>query len=123
MVEPDQSLRMTRVEERLDHFETASLKNNGGDGTSNGMEARVAKLESDVGHIKETLVDIKIDIRELRKDINVDIQNLRKDINVDIRELRTLMLGGLSGTFLILGGMLVFGYFRLSDLITTHLVH
>jgi hypothetical protein len=65
------------------------------------MEARVARLESDVDHIKTTLTDIKI----------------------DIRELRALMLAGLSGSFLILGGMLVFGYFRLTDLITAHIVH
>ncbi len=77
------------------------MKSNGGDGTSIGMEARVARLESDVDHIKTTLTDIKI----------------------DIRELRALMLAGLSGSFLILGGMLVFGYFRLTDLITAHIVH
>lgn len=32
------------------------------------MESRVAKLESDVGHIMTTLADIKQDLRELRAD-------------------------------------------------------
>lgn len=31
------------------------------------MEPRVAKLESDVGHILREVADIKTDIRELRK--------------------------------------------------------
>ena len=101
MVEPDQSFRVTRLEGRMDNLESNSLKSNGGDGTFDGMEARVARLESDVSHIKTTLADIKI----------------------DIRELRALMLAGLTGSFFVLGGMLVFGYFLLSDLITTHLIH
>ncbi len=47
-----------------------SLKNSGGDGTSGGMEARVARLESDVEHIKTTTGEIRLDIRELRKKID-----------------------------------------------------
>lgn len=34
------------------------------------MEARVAKLESDVGNIKENIADIRIDIRGLRDKID-----------------------------------------------------
>jgi hypothetical protein len=42
------------------------------DGGSNGdgnMEARIARIESDVEYIKRDITDIKADIREIRGDI------------------------------------------------------
>jgi hypothetical protein len=41
-----------------------------------GMEARVAKLESDVGHIQRDVSDIKTDLRELRKAFETDFRLL-----------------------------------------------
>ena len=38
-----------------------------GSGGGDGMEPRVAKLESDVAHILREVGDIKTDVRELRK--------------------------------------------------------
>ena len=38
------------------------------------MEARVAKLESDVEHIKADISDIKSDIREIKKDNRADFR-------------------------------------------------
>lgn len=32
----------------------------------NGMEPRIAKLESDVGHVRENIADIKVDMRSIR---------------------------------------------------------
>ena len=40
------------------------------------MEARMAKLESDVGHIQSVLVDIKTDTREIKKDAKEDFRIL-----------------------------------------------
>ncbi|ECM3181141.1 hypothetical protein QB94_12990 [Salmonella enterica subsp. enterica serovar Newport] len=38
------------------------------------MESRVAKLESDVGHINSTLQEMKDDIREIRRDLRSDFR-------------------------------------------------
>jgi hypothetical protein len=65
----------------------------GGDGSGNGVEGRIAKLESDVSHICDNVREIKTDLRAL--------------------------LAALVGVFLILGGMIIYGYFRLSDQIST----
>lgn len=43
-----------------------SLKSGGGDGTSDGMEARVAKLEAVAEHIQKDVAEIKTDVREFR---------------------------------------------------------
>lgn len=40
------------------------------------MEARVAKLDADVGHIQTDIKDIKQDIRDLRKDAREDFRIL-----------------------------------------------
>ncbi|HAD5968382.1 TPA: hypothetical protein G8O67_003472 [Salmonella enterica] len=51
---------------------------NGGDGGGGGfmLEVRVAKLESDVEHIKFTMQEIKDDVRELRRDHRTDFRLL-----------------------------------------------
>ncbi|EAA9053032.1 hypothetical protein AB654_23260 [Salmonella enterica] len=40
------------------------------------MEARVAKLESDVAHIDSTLQEMKGDMREMRRDLRSDFRIL-----------------------------------------------
>ncbi|HDC4469844.1 TPA: hypothetical protein O8U04_003616 [Enterobacter kobei] len=40
------------------------------------MQGRVAKLESDVEHIKNALKDIKDDIREIKRDARSDFRLL-----------------------------------------------
>ncbi|MDR2869964.1 MAG: hypothetical protein LBV04_05910 [Deferribacteraceae bacterium] len=51
------------------NFERSTkLVSNGNDG-GDGMEPRIAKLESDVAHIKDDISGIKSDIREMRADI------------------------------------------------------
>ncbi|MCG3462715.1 hypothetical protein L7G72_12780 [Xenorhabdus bovienii] len=48
----------------------SSLKNgNGGGGGGGGMESRVAKLESDVEHIKTTMNDMKSDLKTVTGDV------------------------------------------------------
>jgi hypothetical protein len=60
--------------ERLQAVEAAVLKSAGGNGTSNGMEARVAKLEASVGHIETDIRDIKTDIREIKGEARSDFR-------------------------------------------------
>lgn len=43
------------------------LKSGGGDGTSSGMEIRLARLESDVDYIKRDIGELKIDVRGIDK--------------------------------------------------------
>lgn len=52
------------------------LTTGGGGGTSDGMEARIARLESDVGHISESIAEVKADVRELRGDLKSDFRIL-----------------------------------------------
>jgi hypothetical protein len=46
-----------------------ALHSGGGGGTSDGMEARVAKLEAVVEHIQKDIAEIKTDVREFRTGI------------------------------------------------------
>jgi uncharacterized coiled-coil protein SlyX len=41
-----------------------------GDRSTNGMEARIARLEADVGHIKTDIADIKQSLRALQTDVS-----------------------------------------------------
>lgn len=55
--------------------EQAGLKDGGGDGTSGGMEARIARLESDVEHIKKAVDKIdrgQDDVRKAVSELKVD---------------------------------------------------
>ncbi|HGH4644008.1 hypothetical protein [uncultured Enterobacter sp.] len=54
------------------------LENRYGSGNGGGddMQGRVAKLESDVEHIKNALKDIKEDIREIKRDARSDFRIL-----------------------------------------------
>lgn len=47
-----------------------------GNGGGDDMQGRVAKLESDVEHIKNALKDIKDDIREIKRDARSDFRLL-----------------------------------------------
>jgi hypothetical protein len=42
----------------------------GGGGTFDGMEARVARLEADVGHIQKDVLEIKEGVKALGKDVS-----------------------------------------------------
>lgn len=39
-----------------------------------GIEARVARLESDVSHIQKDVTDIKSDLREIKRDMRDDFR-------------------------------------------------
>ena len=55
---------------------TIESQRNGGGGGGDNMEARIAKLESDVKHIDGNLVRMWDDLRELRTDIKTDFRIL-----------------------------------------------
>lgn len=44
----------------------AGLKGGGGDGTSDGMEPRLARLESDVSHLARDVGELRHDMRDVR---------------------------------------------------------
>lgn len=52
------------------------LLSGGGGGTSDGMEARVAKLEAAVQHIQSDIGEIKTDVREMKRDARTDFRLL-----------------------------------------------
>jgi hypothetical protein len=54
----------------------APLQGGGGGGTYDGMEARVAKLESSVEHIQRDTTDIKSELRTLRDNARTDFRVL-----------------------------------------------
>ncbi|MDR6675309.1 hypothetical protein [Xanthomonas sp. 1678] len=59
-----------------------------------GMEARVAKLESTADHILRELVEMKADIRELRRDAKTDFRLLFGAIITVALGLAALMAKG-----------------------------
>ncbi|MCT8354054.1 hypothetical protein [Photorhabdus kayaii] len=61
---------------RHSHDNGSSFKQGGGNGGGGDMEARVARLESDVEHIKKSIDEVKTDVREMRKDARSDFRLL-----------------------------------------------
>ena len=59
------------------------LKTGGGDGTSGGMEARLATLDAHVEHIRSDLSEVKTDMKELRKDTG----EIRKEATSNFNKL------------------------------------
>ena|GEM_PF-764037 len=72
------------------------LQSGGGGGTFDGMEARVAALETHVGYIRRDIGELKADMSEIRRDISVlrsDFSSatgsLRGDLSNEIGSLRS----------------------------------
>ncbi|WP_261374766.1 hypothetical protein [Yersinia aldovae] len=62
-----------------------------------GVESRIARLESDVSYIKRDIGDIKTDIRQIR---DTDLKDIRKDMKTDFRALFAAIIAvalGLAG--------------------------
>lgn len=71
------------------------LQTGGGDGTSDGMEARVAKVEAAIEFIQRDLADIRTEMRALRADARTDFR---------------LLFGSLIGVALGLAGLMAKGF-------------
>ena len=78
MPEPDLTLLQRLLVDQLEKTtrEGDALKSGGGGGTSGGMEARVARLESDMEHVKKSVAEIATDMKAVRTSIN--------DVKVDL---------------------------------------
>jgi outer membrane murein-binding lipoprotein Lpp len=78
MPDPDLTLLTSLVEKKLREYNLAPepLNMGGGGGTSGGMEARVARLESDMEHVKKSVADIAMDVKAVRTslgDVKVEL--------------------------------------------------
>jgi hypothetical protein len=83
------------------------LVETGGSGPHDpGMEARVAKLESDVGHIQIDMAEIKTDLRDLGRRLDTSIDGVRKAIEADFR----LLFGAIIVATLELAGVMAKGF-------------
>lgn len=76
--------------------------NKGGNDGGNTMEARVAKLESDVENIKTNITDIKSDVREIRNDI--------KDIKSESKSDLIKIFGVIGTAVATLAGLMAKGF-------------
>lgn len=68
-------LRVAKIED--------TLKDGDGGGTSGGMESRIARLESDMGHVKDTLKSLDTRSEGVRKDvgeIKTDLATLKANV-------------------------------------------
>ena len=71
------------------------LKQYGDGGGGNGMEARVAKLESDVEYIKRDVSEMKTELQKVR-------DNARSDFR--------LLISSIGASFVILLGVMAWGF-------------
>ena len=78
-----------------DQFSEYLLPSRGGGGTFDGMEARVARLESDVDYIKRDIGEIKNDLKEIKQDMRSDFR---------------IIFGALIATALGLAGLMARGF-------------
>jgi len=85
----------------------------GGGGTFDGMEARVAVLETNIGHIKEDLTEIRKDVRELRSDVSkvgaANQENFKLLLAADEKNFR-ILFGAIIAVALGLAGLMAKGF-------------
>jgi hypothetical protein len=67
----------------------ATLKGGGGDGTSGGMEGRIARIESDMEHVKHGMAALELGSSELRKGVTA----IQVDVAKGVGEIRTVFSG------------------------------
>jgi hypothetical protein len=76
-----------------------------GDG-GDGLEARVAVLETHIEHIRKDIGMIQADIRDLRDSMHAGFGGLRLEARTDFR----LLFGALIGVALGLAGLMARGF-------------
>jgi len=69
-----------------------------GTGDNNGVEARIARLESDVSHLRTDVSDIKVDLRDLRKEMHEEFKSFRNEFDGKLDIFR----GEVTGQFRLL---------------------
>lgn len=70
-------IRRSQVSTSASAEPTLPFKWSGSGGGNGGMEARIAKLESDVEYIKRDIGDLKTDVREVR----TEVTGIRKELH------------------------------------------
>ncbi|WP_246550171.1 hypothetical protein [Photorhabdus caribbeanensis] len=92
---------------RHSHDNGSSFKQGGsGGGGDEMLEARVARLESDVEHIKKSIDEVKTDVREMKKDTRTDFKEMKSDARTDFR----LLFGAIIAVALGLAGLMAKGF-------------
>lgn len=89
-----------------DQFSDYLLPSGGGGGTFDGMEARVAKLESDIDYIKRDIGEIKIELRDFKQDVRTEFKEVKQDMRSDFR----ILFGALIAAVLGLAGLMARGF-------------
>ncbi len=85
------------------------LQGGGGDGTSGGMETRIAVLEADVAHLKADVGEMRSDVRVIKGDVG----QLKVDVAVLKATLATkgFVVAVVVGTGAVLGAITTFAPF------------
>lgn len=87
--------------------------NKSGNGGGDGLEARVAKLESDVSYIQRDIADIRVELRDFRKDTGSEFKSVRNELK-ELRELHhkdfRIMFGAIITVALGLAGLMAKGF-------------
>ncbi len=81
----------------------ASLQSGGGDGTSGGMEARVAKLEAHMEHVLQDVSLIRADVGTLKTDMAT------VKVKIDALPSKDFVVKVVVGSAAVLGALQVFG--------------
>ncbi len=90
----------------------ATTTHQAGDG-GDGMEARIARLESDVAHLSTDVAEIKIDLRDLRKEMRDEFKAFRSEVGEGFKSFRDefrILWGALFFITLGLSGMIAKGF-------------
>ncbi|MDR2870517.1 MAG: hypothetical protein LBV04_08710 [Deferribacteraceae bacterium] len=74
--------------------------------SSDSVKARIAKLESDVGYIKDYILDIRSDARTSRSEFKVELAELRSDLK-DMRKEATENFHKMIGVMLGVTGIII----------------
>jgi hypothetical protein len=102
----DSNVSLEFLRAQLAQARRAPLHSSGGGGTSDGMEARVAVLETHVQHIRDDLTEIRKDLRELRSESD---RNFKMLLTMDEKNFR-LLFGALIAVALGLAGLMAKGF-------------
>jgi hypothetical protein len=81
---------------------------------ASGGEASAGYARTLLASVDEALKSLRADMRDGRSDIRSMSEHIRSEATARQSEFRFL-IGAFAAGFVILAGMLIFGYFRLSD--------
>lgn len=84
-----------------------------GNGGGNDLEARIAKLESDVSYIQRDIVNIREELRDFRSETGIEFKNVRSELK-ELRDLHhkdfRIIFGAIITVTLGLAGLMAKGF-------------